>query len=325
MSLLDIIKQRKQARPAATAAGDVAALQQTAATGKAAAPTTGPAVSGVQSQLAAQAGAAQQQQIGLAGMVADQQLGAAERLQQQQIEQQQRQQRQRHAQQLKAISAETQITDARRQAEDQMARERLKATEQANTTQLNNSYAEALKELATNRQIVEQDIFSQAKQERQQLTVDKYEAHLEQIAHITALSDRKYIDEITRIGRLRNLQDDIEFRREAIELAFGNDLEILNQQFDMQRLMNVEEREFKNAMADIDINTAVELAKIAAKEQAYANIIQGTTTAAAAAFTYSMNPAKPTTTTTPTTVDASSPTASPSTVETSAAAGHGRP
>jgi hypothetical protein len=280
---MDIINQRKKTQgPAPVSAEDVSAQQQAAATGKAGRASGGPAMSNVGSQLAAATGQQQLDAINTQGMIQQQGLKQAETQQNQQFGLAQNAQTNQFQQQQANIAAQTQQADAARAAREEMAVKELQQREDIGGKELSNGYANALANMASERGIVEQDIFMNAARERESFGADQFKAYLDQAAHAMAMSNQKYVDELTRIGQQANLQDEIEFRKEAQKLAFGQDFEIMNQQFDMKKLMNADEREFKKAMAQMDMDTAMKLAEQASKEQAYTSILTGATSMATA-------------------------------------------
>lgn len=273
---MDIINKRKQQFGMAPASAQTMAEQtQQTATGKVGRGGATPAISNVEAQLAAQAG--QAQQAGLAAQQAGQMqaLGQQERMIQQQQDLAGRQQAQQLQQQQQQLLAQQNMADQQRAAQEQMAAKELKARDVNNTKQLNNAYANALADLASQRNITEQNLFEYARQERDKLGLEKSNAFLEQVAHAMALADRKYVDTLVRLGEENNLRDELNFKKEAMKTAFGNDFDILSQQLDMQALMNADARESKQLLAKMDINAAIQLAEQAAKEEAYKNIITG--------------------------------------------------
>ena len=170
----------------------------------------------------------------------------------------------------------------RLQTEEEMQRAGVGEREKSYYVKLNNQYADSLANLANERGVVENDLFQSLSQEIDSLTDDEAAARLEQTAHALAMADKSYLDEIERIGAERNLRDEINFKREAANLVFGKNLELLNKRLDSERLLNMDAREFKTEMAQMDINFAIEIAQQAAKAQAAANIISGGVQAASA-------------------------------------------
>lgn len=278
MALLDVLKAKKKQLgpgPAPVDSGSVAAAQQTMATGKAGRATTGPAMSGVGSQLAAQAGQAQRGALNVQAIQQQQALGAQEQAQADQFKLAQKGIEQRGEQQQADLLAQETMQNQQRQAQDEMALKDRQAKEARSGQIMTNQYANALANLASQQGIAEQQIFEHARQVRSELDHDKYLSYLDQVAHSAAMSDQKYVDEITRIGQTRNLKDQLAFKKEAATIAFGNDFEVLQQDFDMQELINADKRQFQEIMSHMDINSALKLAEIAAKEAAYTNIIKG--------------------------------------------------
>lgn len=280
MSLADIIRQRKQQAAGPASAQTMADLQRATSTGKATTRPTGPAISNIASQVAAQAGQAaqRQQQFGIDQQVRG--LAQAEQQQDTQFAQQQRFMGQQQADQVAEITARQGIADRNRAAEEEMATARLTQNEEIQTRQITNEFSNRLADLASQHDITTNELFSWARQQRDTLSFDKFQANLESLGAAMALSDRKYTDEIRRIGQIQNLDDELKFREESLRLAMGQDMEILGQQFDLQKLINADEREYRRMIASMDINTALALADQAAKEQAYKNMITGVTNVA---------------------------------------------
>lgn len=292
-SLMDIIKSKRPAQPAPQSAQAMRTMGTTAMTGKEGGPQTGPAMSNIAAQQAAQAGqaAASQQQLGQT--MAMQQLGAAEKTQQEQQQLAQDAQQRQFLQQQQQLTTQQLVADQRRAVEADMATEALTAAERNQSKQLQSGYDNALKDLATQRGISEQEIFQWAKQNRQQLGAEKYRSFLEQTAHAMAMADQQYVDTLRREGQIRNLQDQIAFKKEATQLAFGQNYQILGQQFNMQRLMGMDARQFRTEMAKMDMNTALALAEQASKEAAYKNMLMGATNIATGIIAYNSPTDKP--------------------------------
>ena len=286
MAIMDIIKKRRQGGPAAVSAEDVATHQQAGATGKVGRSTGGPQMSNVGSQLAAQQGQAQLGAIQTQGMAQTQALGAAEKAQDAQFKLAGSQQDQKLAGQQAGIAAQSRMSNAQRAAQEEMAVKQMTQQEKLQGAEMNQRYSDALRTLSVERGITEQQIFGEIDRNKDQLSLDKKQAFLDQTAHVMAMSDKKYSDEIRRVGDMQNLRDQLNFRKESQRLAFGQDFALLGQQFDMQRLANVEQREFQAAMAEMNLDTALALAGQAAKEQAYKSILTGMSNAATAYASY---------------------------------------
>ena len=309
MSLLDVLRKRQkkalapQAPSSSPTAGELERLAVTGATGRQQA-ATGPATSSLAGQIAQQQATQAQQQLGTeqalqaAGMAQDIQA------QQEQLDLAAQEQALRRGQQQAGITAQTQMEGAQRQAQAEMSRTARSAQERQYLTNLTNQYANQLADLASQRGIVEQDLFSDFKQNVAQLSDAKAAAGLEQLSHALALSDRQYVDQLNRLGAERNLMDEIAFKREANELVFQNNLDILSDRLDKQRILNMDAREFKKEMAQMDINEAIRIAEQAAKAQATANILKGGIGVATSLSSYYAGQgSSPTSTSSPTTTE----------------------
>lgn len=276
MALIDVIRQKSRAAPAPTSAATLGQQAQTLATGKAGL-GGGSQMSNLQSQLAAQAGQAQGDQIAAQSAATSQQQVAQGAAQTRQFDQAQQAQQMQMNQQQQQIVAQQLMADRQRTAQEQSVIKELQAKEEIAGKQLSSAYANSLADLASRRGVAEQDIFSELKMAQKELTADEYRARLDQTAHVLAMADQKYLDEIRRIGQMNNMMDQAEFSREAQEIAFGQDMQILGQQFHMQSLTNEDARSFQREMANMSLDTAMKLAEQAMKEQAYSNMITGAT------------------------------------------------
>ena len=280
MALLDVLKNtmsvKKAQNTVGPAAGDIQNLIQTKQTGKAQGPAGGPATSNIAGQVQAQADAttAQSQAFGMNLAAGQQAQQAAD--QQAQLDQQAAAQAQNTATNRANILAQESMAGQQRNAAAESAQRRLTAGADAQTLELNNKYANAVQTLASERGISENEIFQNFQQETAKLGLEKSAAMLEQLGHTLAMSDQRYVDTLKQIGAENNLIDDIAFKREANTLAFQKDLEILSQQFDMERLINADERTFQREMAQLDINTALSMAAQAAREASATQMINGT-------------------------------------------------
>lgn len=279
MALLDILRKKgKKATPQT----DVGALERQLVAGQTgrAQQATGPAASGIGTQLAAQQTAAQQEALSGQQLQAGEELAAKQMAAEEQQSLTQRGIEQGREQVLGEMSAQRVMAAAQRQAQEDAQAAELEAKSSEFSENITNIYSEALKDLASARRIAEQDMFSAFEREQKTLSADKAAARLHQLGHIMALSDRQYVDTITNIARERNLRDEINFKIEAYELAMGKDLEFMQSRMDFQATLNKDAREFRKEMFKMDMDTAVELAKIAQKEQNYIQAIQGVTTLA---------------------------------------------
>jgi len=278
MALLDMLRKRMSSvQKPATQAADVGALESQITAGQTGRvqQATGPAASGIGSQLAAQQAQAQQEALTsqqqqateqLAGQIALGEEGQA--LAEKGLEQQ-------RGQALSQLSAQGVMAAEQREAREDLKAMELEAKSSMFADKMTNAFANHLKDLATERGIAEQDMFAAFNREQQSLSADKAAARLHQLGHVLALSDRQYVDTIMTIAKEENLRDELEFKQTSYELIMGKDLELMQDRMDFQAALNMDAREFKKEMFNMDMDTAMELAEIAAKEANYIQAVQG--------------------------------------------------
>lgn len=137
------------------------------------------------------------------------------------------------------------------------ARARMAAEEGITTDKINSKYNQALASFATERSVNVADILASFKQSSADLEYRKDVAQLEQIAHVTALNNRKYVDELNAIGQERRLKNDIEFQKEAARIINGGKLDALVDQYNWRAAYNKDERAFAEEMGRMDIEQAL--------------------------------------------------------------------
>lgn len=289
MALIDVLRKQQQQKAIPpvprTSVEALRGLMSYGQTGKVQQRTGPAAVS-----LAAQTAQAGVQQAGEQIQSAAQRQAAA---QQAQLEEQQAAQAQQAqaidfqaAQAQRGIAAGEQQAIARRQTEEEMAATRRSAQEEQAINQITNTYANALADLASQRKTTENELFSGLRQEMASLSADKQLARMQQLGHMMAMSDKEYVRSIQQVGALQGLQDDIAFKIEADKLAFGKDLEILQQRFDAEALLQADARKFKEEMEDMSLDHALEMADLAMREQNAKSFMEGLGGVATAAINY---------------------------------------
>ena len=277
MALIDVLRKKQQqiTQQRGPAPASVQGMQQQIATGMTgkAQQQQGPAVSGIGQQIAQQQAQAQQQ--ALSQQQEQQATQLAQGIEQQQAEQafQQRQLGAQRGEALASLTTQEQMAAERRQAKDELADMQLTAQEKAVAETLSNRYANALADLASERGIVENNIFQDLANERKSLSADKYLAALSQRAHVLAMSDRRYVAQIQQIGAMNDLRDTIEFKKEAQALQFGENLKILSKSVDQQRLLNADKRQFAEEMSKMSLDDAFAIAEQALKAQETSAIV----------------------------------------------------
>jgi len=265
MALIDVLRKKQQeiTKPAAgPAPASVQGIQQQIATGMTgkAQQQTGPATSSIAQQMAQQE--VQTQQKELAQTQQQQAADMAQGIAQQEAEQgfAAKAQEAQKQEALATMSIEEQMANEQLAAKEELADMQLTEQETAFVEKATNQYSNSLKDLASQRGIAENDIFSDLNMQKKSLSADKFQAELEQRAHMLAMSDKRYVAQIQKTGELNNLRDSLAFKKEAMNLQFGESMKVLSQSFDNQRLLNADARQFKLEMAKLSIDDAMKIA-----------------------------------------------------------------
>lgn len=82
---------------------------------------------------------------------------------------------------------------------------------------------------------------------------------LEQVGQNIALEDKKYVTELQREGELARLNNDINFKQALQRDAFNNNEFLLNYQIGHKKLVDMNEREFKDTLARMNIFDAIKM------------------------------------------------------------------
>lgn len=277
MALADKIKERMAQFKATQPAGDQQQAQralQVKATGKAAA-TGGPATSG-EAERAAQAEsrtAAGQQ--ALRGQIAAEGLGQEQQALTQRLEEakagleSQREMaatgRQAAARGAAADRAATgELAGMQRGAQTRMAEERMSA-----------NYSDALANLASDRGVAEDNLWQQFDQSSEELEFRKDAADLEQLAHVMAMRDKDYLQELNNIATMNGLQDQLQFAKSMQDMTMGEEVSQLMDQYGWQEAYNKDARTFEKELQDMGLDQAMEIAMAKTKAANTQKAIEG--------------------------------------------------
>lgn len=148
---------------------------------------------------------------------------------------------------------------------------RLGAQEAAARRDVAAQYDKVTRQLASDRGITVDELFSEFRQGSQELAWRKDAAQLEQRASQLALADRAYVDNLVRVGEEQRLNNDLQFQAASQELALGEKLRAALEQQQWQVNFNVGDREFAEEMGNMDLATAL---AIAASQNADASMAQ---------------------------------------------------
>ena len=262
-SLLERIQQLGQGGPQPQQKGIEKVLRQR--TGKATS-RKGPATSSVGEQTAISAGreALREQTF------ADRLSGVQARSQEQALAEQQALEQQRLRQQedltQQQLASEAALTRAGIQAGEQESLTKREANKDSQIRQLNAQAEQTLRDLSTQRGIETDNIFSEFEFDTADLEDRKDAAALEQRSFMLAMQDKKYLDELNKIGEERRLQNAIDFDNELKRLVMEDEMASLLDELNFQVGQKADQRKFNEQLAQIDVDTAVALAQSSADQ-----------------------------------------------------------
>lgn len=148
-----------------------------------------------------------------------------------------------------------------------------------------NAKAESgLRNLAAQSSLELDDVFSNFKRSNQELEFRQDAANIEQLGTLLALQDRKYVDELNRIGETRKFYDQKNWNEEKARIIYGDNLNSLLNQLNFNRSEDISNRDFLAQMSNISIDQAVQMANAATADANAKNVgtaaTQAITTAA---------------------------------------------
>lgn len=94
----------------------------------------------------------------------------------------------------------------------------------------------------------------------QQLDFTKQKARMEQLGVNLRLSNQKYMDELQDNGRRARLDNAVRFKEELTKTIFADETELLNNDLSFRALLRADDRQFQDAMAQMDLDYALQLA-----------------------------------------------------------------
>ena len=134
-----------------------------------------------------------------------------------------------------------------------------------------------------------QEILQDFSQRRDELNFREDSARVQYAMTSMRMSNDDYLDRLEAEAARSRLDDQTAFDWELTQSIFKEEFEMFKNDLSFRAAMNAEEREFKEYLAEIDINQAIQLAALkteasetAAQYQAYGNIASGTIRAGAA-------------------------------------------
>lgn len=146
-------------------------------------------------------------------------------------------------------AATIQTMAQQQQAQGMQQQEQLQAAEIAQTRRL---------DTAQNRVRTDQ-ILKDLEQNKGKIDLARQGAQLEQAATNLRLQNKKYVDQLNREASTARLNDELEFKKAALQASMGDKQQIVNKTIDNSVLLSANDREFKKKVAQIDIGSAYAL------------------------------------------------------------------
>lgn len=293
MALLDELRKRMTQQKPLVQQDVQGQLQKlaTAKTGKAAPMVAAPVASSLGQQ---------QAQGDVAAQATQQQLQA--NLQQQALSEAAGQQSTELAQLRQRIENETKLAEQQMAAKGAMAREALtgqetrtknilSSQERQKLTGMSSNYKNNLNKMATDNKIAVDDIFANFAQDTKELEFRKDGAQLEQIAHNMAMANDKYLQELSSIWAVRDLENELSFNKESANMAYGNTVLDVLGKIGYQELANADDRTFNEMLGRLNIDQALAVGNAQIAQAQASMIVSGV---AQGAQTYIANRPKPT-------------------------------
>jgi hypothetical protein len=156
------------------------------------------------------------------------------------------------------------------------------------TIQVNRMAAQfdmTLASMLSERKLNEDSIWNNFERENKQLAFRKDAASLEQLGFSLRLRDQQYVDQLTRIGKLRRLENENEFRKEFTRLQLGNNLSMFLDDLGFKEALYADQRTFEEMLAKINPDMAMRMATNAMKDASTSQIFQGVGTLASTGVT----------------------------------------
>lgn len=171
---------------------------------------------------------------------------------------------------VKSNQAEqTQVANAR-QEQQQVVQPTLQAQVAGATQQMQGieqQQVNQLADLSQSRQYVDQQataklngILDTLRTQKYQLDLDTKQSMMEQAGFMLAMRDREYVDKLEQVGKLRNLQDKINYSNEMQDVVFGSSIELIKVKLGQADVLDASRRDYNQALAKLSIDDAIQIA-----------------------------------------------------------------
>jgi hypothetical protein len=105
-------------------------------------------------------------------------------------------------------------------------------------------------------------IMGNLERQGRELDVRRDGAKLEQLGFNIRLNNKEYIEQLQREGQMSRIDNAAQFEEELKRTIFSDQLDALNESLDMRRLIDADERQFQEGLAQISIDDALAMAGI---------------------------------------------------------------
>lgn len=169
---------------------------------------------------------------------------------------------------------------------EELAGMELDAKKQQQLFAINTGAESSLREMAATRNIKMDSLFSSFKKSNVELEDRKDAAKLEQVGFLLAMQDQRYLDEINRVGNMKNLKNDISFQEEMNHLVWGQETSLLMNNLDFKWDQDVKDSDFAKQLSKIDIDAALSMANASLQEAQQQAMYEGGGTVLSAGLRY---------------------------------------
>lgn len=157
------------------------------------------------------------------------------------------------------------------------------ANEEMKTAAITSSATIKLRELTTQRGIALDNLFADFKQSNQELEFREDAARLEELGFQMAMSDKSYLDELSRIGRQRNMDSELAFRQEMNDVILGGELSETIDELGFSAKFGAQQREWEKTLTEMGADAKIELARAMIRDDSKRAVVTGIGSAVGAA------------------------------------------
>lgn len=195
-------------------------------------------------------------------------------------------QNQKFSEALKGLQQQQQMQQEQQAFRQQQGQKQLDTQYRLSTQQISNEAQQGIQKLAQDRNLDVNNLFREFNYSSLQLEDRKDAADLEQRAFMYSLSDQKYLKQLQSIGQQRQLADQLNFQRETLDIALGNELSSVLDELEFKEALSADQHTFARKLADINLDQALQIARAQARSEATTSVIKGATGAASGVLGY---------------------------------------